>query len=135
MTSLKSDINNLITQIQTNYQEYQRLKPIKEQLDDVKSETSRIAQTNKQLSDINSSSLRRQRAELDTKKRIIDYTEQDIGKNYSILSTQFILFIVISSMVLFMIAYALFVDSDFLQGIKDTVASKISQFSATSSAS
>jgi hypothetical protein len=36
---------------------------------------------------------------------------------------------------LFMIAYALFVDSDFLQGIKDTVASKISQFSATSSAS
>jgi hypothetical protein len=130
-----TDINNLISKIEADYQACQKLKSIKDNLETTKNSFQTIEQTNKQLSDINSSSLRRQRAELDTKKRIIDYTEQDIGKNYSILSTQFILFIVISSMVLFMIAYALFVDSDFLQGIKDTVASKISQFSATSSAS
>jgi hypothetical protein len=131
----KTDIDNLIAQIERDKKEYDNLITIKKNLDTIVDTNSTISQTNQQLSDINSSSLRRQRAELDTKKRIIDYTEQDINKNYSILSTQFIIFIVISSMVLFMIAYAIFVDSNVLQGMKDAITSRFSGTTSTATTS
>lgn len=130
-----ADIQNLIRQFNTDFPRFMQLKKTRDSLEKSKVQLNQVANVQQQLMDINSSTMRRQREELDTKKRIIDYTERDIGKNYSILSTQFILFIVISSMVLFMIAYALFIDSDVASSIKGFISSKIGNYQSSSSVS
>lgn len=131
----QADINSLIGRFEKGYRAYTDLEKTKEQLEKTNDNLKAVANVRQQLVDINSSTMRRQREELDTKKRIIDYTERDIGKNYSILSTQFILFIVISSMVLFMIVYALFIDSDVASSIKGFISSKIGNYQSSSSVS
>jgi hypothetical protein len=100
-----AEIEGLINRFNKDYTSYTEVKKSIDKMDPVIQKQNEINSMNQQIIDSTENILNQQRRELDTKGRIIDYTEKDIRKNFSLLNTQFILFITIIVMISVIVLY------------------------------
>ena len=100
-----AEIEGLIRRFNKDYTSYTEVKKSIDKMDPVIQKQNEINSMNQQIIDSTENTLNQQRRELDTKGRIIDYTEKDIRKNFSLLNTQFILFITIIVMISVIVLY------------------------------
>jgi hypothetical protein len=100
-----AEIEGLIRRFNKDFTSYTEVKRSIDKMDPVIQKQNEINSMNQQIIDSTVNTLNHQRTELDTKGRIIDYTEKDIRKNFSLLNTQFILFITIIVMISVIVLY------------------------------
>ena len=100
-----AEIEGLIRRFNKDFTSYTEVKRSIDKMDPVIQKQNEINSMNQQIIDSTVNTLNHQRRELDTKGRIIDYTEKDIRKNFSLLNTQFILFITIIVMISVIVLY------------------------------
>lgn len=72
------------------------------------------------VSDRNESVIRKQRVEIDTKTRIMNYTENDMNRNFRLLNAQYIVLLTLLCMVVFVLLWA------FLEFFIDSSGSRLS---------